>query len=126
MNEYEWGHAQVSYPDWRGTAQLDKRMGASVYDLTGIDQEEWMIIGLDFGAGESGTFNPHVIAVRKSEWPPTELSEIRAVDIQIHNGIDPFELLLKITHMLDMRFRISSVKDSTITITEHLDEPPQE
>jgi hypothetical protein len=30
------------------------------------------------------------------------------------------------THVLNMRFRIRAVKDATITITELLDEPPQE
>ena len=130
MDEYEWGHASVSFPDWIGTAQLDQKMNGStdVYDLTGIDRDEWQIIGLDFGAGEFGRHMPHVIAVRRSEWgesPPSDLSDVRAVDIQIHNGIDPFELLQQMTHVLDMRFRIRAVKDSTITITELLDEPPQ-
>lgn len=130
MDEYEWGHAEVSHPDWTGTAQLDQKMtgNVNVYSLTGIDHEEWQIIGLDFGGGETGMHNLHVIAVPRSEWgdsPPPDLSEVRAADIQIHNGIDPFELLRQITHMLDVRFRIRAVKDSTITITELLDEPPQ-
>jgi hypothetical protein len=34
-------------------------------------------------------------------------------------------LLRQITHLLDMRFRINSTKNATITITELLDEPPQ-
>jgi hypothetical protein len=130
MDEYEWGHASVGYPDWIGTAQLDRKMTGTedVYSLTGIDHDEWQIIGLDFGAGESGTHNVHVIAVPRSEWggsPPSDLAEVKAVDIQIHNGVDPFELLRKMTHLLDVRFRIRAVKDSTITITELLDEPPQ-
>jgi hypothetical protein len=100
-----------------------------VCSLTGIDFDEWQIIGIDFGGGGTGMHNLHVIAVPRSEWgdegPPSNLSDVRAVDIQIHNGIDPFELLRQITHVLDVRFRIRAVKDSTITITELLDEPPQ-
>ncbi|MDP7724762.1 hypothetical protein [Mycobacterium sp. TY814] len=131
MDEYEWGHASVSYPDWIGTAQLDEKLTGTVdvYTLTGVDRDEFAIIGLDFGGGESGMHQPHVIAVRRSELGDrhiSEQSEIRAVDIQIHNGLDPFELLRQITHLLDMRFRVRSVKDATITITERLDEPPQE
>lgn len=131
MDEYEWGHASVTFPDWVGTAQLDQKMTGPVnlYDLTGIDSDEWQIIGLDFGAGERGRHTPHVIAVPREEWggsPPSDLDEVNAAKISIHNGIDPFDLLQQITHLLDMRFRLRVVKDSTITITQHLDEPPQD
>ncbi|OBB95934.1 hypothetical protein A5782_05685 [Mycobacterium sp. 852002-40037_SCH5390672] len=131
VDEYEWGPAEVGFPDWSGTAQLDQKITGTenVYSLTGIDSEKWQIIGLDFGAGESGPHNVHIIAVPRSEWgqsPPSDLSHVRAADIQIHNGIDPFHLLRQITHVLDMRFRIRAVKDSTITINERLDEPPQD
>ena len=127
--EHEWGHATVAYPDWVGTAQLDQKLTGPVdiYDLTGVDRDEWLIIGLDFGGGETGMHTPHVIAVRKSELAEQriyEMPNIRAADIQIH-GVEPFELLQRITHLLDMRFRIRSVRDATITITELLDVPPQ-
>lgn len=131
MDEYEWGEASVGYPDWVGTAQLEQKITGTVdvYTLTGIDPEKWQIIGLDFGGGETGMHNPHVIAVRKSELGDrhiSDLSHVRAADIQIHNGIDPFELLRQMTHLLDMRFRTRATKDATITITELLDEPPQD
>lgn len=130
MDEYEWGHASVAYPDWHGTAQLDQKMtgNTGIYELTGVDSDEFLIIGLDIGGGESGMHDPHVIAVRKAELGNnhiSDLSEIRAVNIKVH-GVDPFELLRQITHLLDMRFRIRSVKDSNITITELLDSPEQE
>jgi hypothetical protein len=129
IDEYEWGHASVSFPDWIGTAQLDEKMTGRVgiYELAGIDSEEFQIIGLDFGGGESGMHDPHVIAVRKSELGErhiSDVSDVRAVDIQIHD-VDPFDLLRQMIHLLDMRFRIRSVKDATITITEVLDQPPQ-
>jgi hypothetical protein len=120
----------VSFPDWIGTAQLDQKMygPADVYELTGIDSEEWLIVGLDFGGGDSGWHNPHVIAVRKSELGErhiSEVSDVRAADIKIHGIDDPFELLRQMTHLLEMRFRINSTKNATITITELLDQPPQ-
>jgi hypothetical protein len=130
MYEHEWGDASVGHPDWIGTAQLDQKITGTVdvYSLTGIDPEEWLIIGLDFGGGDTGWHNPHVIAVRKSELGErhiSEVSDVRAADIKIHSVDDPFELLRQITHLLDMRFRINSTKNATITITELLDEPPQ-
>jgi hypothetical protein len=56
----------------------------------------------------------------------SEMPDIQAVDIKIHNGVDPFDLLRQIIHLMDMRFRIRSVVGATITITELLDEPPQD
>lgn len=128
--EYVWGDAKVTYPDWVGTAQLDQKLTGleDIYDFTGVDRDEWLIIGLDFGGGERGMHDPHVIAVRQSELAERriyEMPDIRAVDIQIHD-VDSFELLQKITHVLDMRFRIRSVRDATITITDQLDVPPQD
>ncbi|WP_423488472.1 hypothetical protein [Mycobacteroides sp. PCS013] len=130
MDEYTWGDAVVTYPDWIGTAQIDQKMAesGSVYQLTGLDPAEWLIVGLDFGGGESGMHNPHVIAVRRSDLGErhiSDVSDVKAADIQIH-GVDPFDLLRQMSHLLDMRFRIRSVKDATITITELLDEPPQD
>ncbi|MGH3642537.1 MAG: hypothetical protein ACRDUX_26315 [Mycobacterium sp.] len=128
MSEYEWGGAEVSYPDWSGTAQLDQKMTGDVdeYSLTGVDRDKWVIIGLDFGGGESGMHALEVIAVRKSDWREAKgTSQVKAASIRIHNGVDPFDLLRQIMHVFDMRLRIRSVTDSTIVITESLDEPPQ-
>jgi hypothetical protein len=126
---YEWGPASVTYPDWQGTLQIDEVATSDLYGLTGIDHDEWTIIGLDFGGGKSGMHMPHVIAVRKSELGGQHISErshIQAVDIQIHNGVDPFDLLRQMLNVMEMRLRVRSVVDATITINELLDEPPQE
>jgi hypothetical protein len=130
VDEYVWDDASVKHPDWIGTTQLDQKMTGTVdvYSLTGIDWEKWLIVGLDFGGGESGMYEPEVIAVRKSELGGrhiSEVSDVRAVSIRVHNGVDPFEMLRQIMHQLDMRFRIRATKNATITITELLDLPPQ-
>lgn len=129
MDPYEWTDANVTFPDWSGTAQLDeKHTGPTdIYDYTGVDRDEWQIIGLDFGGGESGMHKPHVIAVRVSELDGrhiADVNDIKAADIQVH-GIGAFELLQKMTHVLDMRFRTRATQNATITITELLDSPPQ-
>ncbi|GBG39627.1 hypothetical protein [Mycobacterium montefiorense] len=129
VDPYEWGPASVTYPDWQGTVQIDQVATSDLYALTGIDPDEWVIVGLDFGGGKSGMHNPHVIAVRKSELDGPHLSErphIQAAEIQIHNGVDPFDLLHQIINVMEMRVRVRSVLGATITINEVLDEPPQE
>ncbi|WP_396909545.1 hypothetical protein [Mycolicibacterium sp.] len=128
MDPYEWGDASVTYPDWGGTAVLEGKMTGSedIYDFTGIDRDEWQIVGLDLGGG-GNLMDTHIIAVRKSD-DDTHLSErshVEAADIRVH-GLDPFELLRKLTKQLDIRMRVRAVKNATIMVTELLDEPPQE
>ncbi|TXH19387.1 MAG: hypothetical protein E6R06_24615 [Mycobacterium sp.] len=121
----------LAHIDWVGSIALDKKITGEtgIYELTGIDRDEFMIIGLEWGAGELGAHNAHVIAVRRSDWDnrknAADLGQIDAVDIQVH-GVDPFGLLLAITHYLDIKMRLRVVENSTITITELLDSPPQE
>lgn len=51
-----WGDAEITYPDWKGTARLNERMtGRSVYELVGPPQDEWIIVGLDLAAASTGT-----------------------------------------------------------------------
>lgn len=39
-----WRDAEVTYPDWNGTAQLDQRMTpASLEQVVGLDRDEWHI-----------------------------------------------------------------------------------
>ncbi|BBX87863.1 hypothetical protein MAUB_57360 [Mycolicibacterium aubagnense] len=131
MDPYEWKReASVTYPDWVGDVALEKTMAGNtaIYDLAGLDAEEWQIIGLDLGATRSGASHPHVIAVRKSTLGGkhiAELDSIEAVDIQLHN-VDPWDLLLAIANMLDIRLRLRAVENATIAITELLDSPPQD
>ncbi len=109
---YEWGPASVTYPDWKGTFQIDEIITRpeSIYDLTGVNQDEWTIIGLDWGAGEHGPHELHVLAV-----PHGTLDEgddpIEAVDFMIHDS-DPFEIVQKIIHLADFRARLGWLADS--------------
>lgn len=126
MTNYEWGPAEVTYPDWQGTFQIDQRITGpdDVYSLSGIDSEEWTIIGLDWGAGEHeyGWHDLHVIAVPKGK--DYSGPEVEATDFLIHN-VNPIEFLAKITHVADFRVRSRVAVNSRITITELRDVPEQ-
>lgn len=131
MDPYEWGkEADVTYtPVWTGNIALDEKMTGptDIYGITGIDPDEWQIIGLDLGGGET-QLDTHVIAVHRSEVGDQHLStqsEINAVDILVH-GVDPFALLRELTHMLEIRMRVQAVNDAKITITKLADQPRQE
>ena len=52
-----WGEASVTYPDWRGTAQLDERMTVPWEGLArtvGLDGQQWQVVGFSIGGGEHG------------------------------------------------------------------------
>jgi hypothetical protein len=47
--------ASVQYNDWRGTAALDNPHRAEkLYELLGVDQDEWSILGLEMWGGRIG------------------------------------------------------------------------
>lgn len=124
MSDYEWGPAEVTYPDWQGTMQIDERMTRpwDLYEFTKIDHDRWTIIGFDWGAGESGVHAPEAIVV------PAESSfsgDLRATSILLHE-VDPFELLTKMAHVADFRMRTRAVVDSKIVIVDRQDIPEQE
>src|SRR5690242_16145855 len=73
MNEdgYLWEDARVTYPDWQGTAQLDQRMtSAGIEELIGLDPDEWDVVGIEIGGGESGLHPLDIVAVHRDI--PTE------------------------------------------------------
>lgn len=124
MDAYEWGAAEVSYPDWKGTAEIDEKITGdeSIYTVAGVDQDEWTIIGLDFGGGESGFHSPEIIVVPKG----TDLNSdrIEAKSIRLHE-VETFDLLSVMMHVMSMKFRTRRTESATIVITSHGDIPPQ-
>ncbi len=130
MDPHTWDDAAVAYADWVGTAALEIKFTndrRSMYEVTGIDPEDWQIIGLELG-GTASSEDTHVIAVRKSDLGDghiSDVSDIKAAKILVHD-VDPFDLLREIKNQLDIRLRSSATKDATVTITELLDHPPQD
>lgn len=116
MEPYDWGPASVTYGDWHGTFQIDQKQTGTtnMYTLTGVDREQWVIIGLDWGGGETGWHDLHVVVVPKG----TDLDSdaIHATDLLIHD-MSPADFLLKVMHLADFRARLRRLSDAQITIT---------
>lgn len=139
MNEngYLWEDASVTYPDWQGTAQLDQRMtSAGIEELIGLDPDEWDVVGIEIGGGESGLHPLDVVAVhrdipvegRRSDeslfeaMARTNGGVLPATHFRVHEA-DAFEVLLKIMHVFDFRLRSRGVLGVPVRIMSQADIP---
>jgi hypothetical protein len=52
------GRAQTTYNDWTGTVALDRPdpNRDDIYDVAGVDREQWVIVGFDLGGAYDSTF----------------------------------------------------------------------
>ncbi|AND17297.1 hypothetical protein [Rathayibacter tritici] len=128
VNEpYIWGDAEVTYPDWSGTAQLDqRRTGPQLEEIVGLDPDVWLILGIDIGGGETD-HELHVVAVRVADLPDdgnvvprlaaASGGEIPAVYILVH-GADPYAVLKVVTHAFELHLRTRSTRAYQIRIGE--------
>ena len=132
-----WGEASVTYPDMKGSAQLDVSMTrARIEQLVGLDDNEWFVIGLDIGGGDTA-HQLRVIAIPRDNMPAGDDvlpkisavsgGEIQATEFLIHD-VDPYEILRAISHVFELRLRVAKLADEDIhvRIVAHSDIPEQE
>lgn len=133
MTDYIWGDAEVTYPDWQGTIQVDeRRTGTQLDELVGLDFDRWGIVGIDIGGGESG-HTLHVLAVDKQKTGDAHYEDVAAAnggelpvtDFLIHDA-DPYAVLQALTHVLELRMRVRSTVGLTIRVTALGDVPEQD
>lgn len=129
-----WDEASVTYPDMKGTAQLDVSMTrARIEQLVGLDDDKWQVIGLDIGGGETD-HGLRVIAVPTENMPDggdvlrkfsaASGGEVQATEFLIHDA-DPYEILRAISHVFELRLRLARLTDEGIhvRIVAHGDVP---
>lgn len=127
MEPFIWRDAEVTYPDWSGTAQLDERKTntETIDQRLGLSENEH-VVGLDIGGGESHQ-SLHVIV---AQWEAIkalkdgETDELEVTDYLVHD-VDPFEFLRSITHMFELRMSIRIAQGKTIRVTKRSDIPEQ-
>src|SRR5438270_828627 len=55
MTEFDPGAASTQYSEWKGTAAFDlPDRDELLYDLAGVNRDEWFIIGMEIGGGRVG------------------------------------------------------------------------
>jgi hypothetical protein len=123
-----WGEASVTYPDWKGTAQLDERHTIPWNGLArtvGLD-DQWQVIGFSIGGGEHG-HDLRVVATPRDVWDktgPDDTAEIEATEFLVH-GVDPFKILRQMTHMFELTMRISGIDGRRVRIRSLSDRPSE-
>lgn len=127
MESYIWGDAEVTYPDWNGTVQLDQRMTApGIGELVGLDAQKWWVIGFDIGGGERESGHDlQVYAVERELVPEggdvlpriadANGGEIPVTQFLVHD-VNPYDILLAITHQLDLRMRVRGARRYPIRV----------
>jgi hypothetical protein len=124
-----WGDASVSFPDWKGTAQLDERMTIPWEGLArtlGLDHEQWQVVGFSIGGGENG-YDLKLYATPSDVWnkaAPDDEAEIEVTEFLVHN-IEPLEILQRMTHMFELNMRIRGLDNRRIRVRALSDLPAE-
>lgn len=106
MDGEVWGEASVTYPDWKGTAQLDERMTVPWEGLArtvGLNHEQWQVVGFSIGGGEHG-YNLRLYATPRDVWEkakPDDGTEVEVTEFLVHD-VDPLAILQRMTHMFEL------------------------
>lgn len=132
MEPHVWRDAEVTYPDYKGNAQLDFKKSTRLADF-GIDEDKWLLIGFDLGGGEHSqearvVLLDSALLAEENVNNVGELAEklgyVPATEFLLHD-VDPYELLKSISHMFEMRLRLRALEGHEIRITELSDIPEQ-
>ncbi|MEV0214391.1 hypothetical protein [Micromonospora sp. NPDC050695] len=124
-----WGDADVTYPDWKGTAQLDERLTIPWEGLArtvGLDSDQWQVVGFSIGGGEH-EYDLRVVATPRDVWEKVKSdddAEIEVTEFLVHD-VDPLAILQQMTHMFDLRMRLSGLDGRKVRVRALSDLPAE-
>ena len=128
-----WRSAEVTFPDWIGTAQLSQRRSADLAELAGLDSEKWLIVGFDISSGHHG-HDLRVVAVERDLLPEAadvypglaaeHGGQIPATEFLVHD-VEPYDVLQAITNRFELRMRARGTRDLPIRIVTQSEGPEQ-
>ncbi|MBO4140145.1 hypothetical protein J5U46_08325 [Micromonospora tulbaghiae] len=129
MDGEAWGEASVTYPDWKGTAQLDERMTVPWKGLArtvGLDGDQWQVVGFSIGGGEHG-YDLRVVATPVDVWEkvkPDDDAEIEVTEFLVHN-VDPLAILQQMTHVFELKMRLRGLDGRQVRVRALSDLPSE-
>ncbi|MGN9808132.1 hypothetical protein ACTMSW_02075 [Micromonospora sp. BQ11] len=129
MDGETWGEASVTYPDWKGTAQLDERMTVPWEGLArtvGLDGDQWQVVGFSIGGGEHG-YDLRVVATPVDVWEKVKSdddAEIEVTEFLVHN-VDPLAILQQMTHVFELKMRLRGLDGRQVRVRALSDLPSE-
>ncbi|MEJ9077405.1 hypothetical protein WKY82_03185 [Gordonia malaquae] len=111
-----WNDASTTYSDWRGTAQLDSRMSADLHELVGLDQESWVILGLEIGGGERDGFD-HLAVLAAPAGTDFTGPRLEATKFYVTH-IKPVDALANLMYSFDLRLRAKGFDGFEIKVAD--------
>lgn len=124
-----WGEASVTFPDWKGTAQLDERKTVPWRGLARrvkLDSEQWQVVGFSIGGGEHG-YHLRIYAAPHDVWAKRasdDDAEIEVTEFLVHK-VDPLVVLREMTHMFELNMRIGGLENRQIRVMARSDLPSE-
>lgn len=124
-----WGDASVTFPDWKGTAQLDERRTVPWEGLArtcGLEADSWQVVGFSVGGGEHG-FDLRIVASPREVWKnfnPEDGGEIEATQFLVHD-VDPLAILSQMTHMFELKMLIRGLSGDQVRVRALSDLPKE-
>jgi len=122
-----WGDASVTFPDWKGTAQLDERKTIPWDGLArtlGLDTNAWQVVGFSVSGGEHG-FDLRIVASPSEVWKSfnrDDGGEIEVTEFLVHD-VDPLLILSQMTHMFELKMLIRGLSGNQVRVRALSDLP---
>ncbi|MEU4779002.1 hypothetical protein [Micromonospora sp. NPDC023633] len=129
MDGEVWGEAEVPFPDWKGTAQLDERLTVPWEGLArtvGLDSEQWQVVGFSIGGGEHG-YDLRLVAAPRDVWEKVKAddrAEIEVTEFLVHD-VDPLAILQQMTHVFELKMRLRAFDGRTVRVRALSDLPSE-
>lgn len=124
-----WGEASVTYPDWKGTAQLDERKTVPWVGLArtvGLSREQWQVVGFSTGGGEHG-YHLRIYTAPRDVWEkvkPDDRAEVEVTEFLVHD-VDPLAVLQRMTHVFELSMRIRGLDNHRVRVRALSDLPSE-
>ena len=114
------GSAQVTWNDYVGTAAADDAQvlfnTRSLYEIAGLNRDEWSIVGLDFAMGSAERVV--LYAAARTEVEPADAAAVSVTAFHLPGSVQLDQFLREVFNRLSVRLLSSAVSDKQLLVSE--------
>ena len=114
------GSAQVTWNDYVGTAAADDAEvllnTRSLYEIAGLNRDEWAIVGMDFSMGPSERVV--LYAAARSDAEPSLEDQVAVTAFHLASSVQLDRFLREVFNRLSVRLLSSAVSDKQLLVSE--------